>query len=146
MTEIRIERAADPAKCPMCGGDYKQVIPELVRCSICGFEEKSTFGIVKEYIEENGIPTVSEVAKGSGVPVRKINNYLRSGQLEIPEGSDVFIKCRRCGIDIRFGKYCKECARILMKDLTNAIEITESEIGEVPKKMEGRMHFINKGK
>lgn len=143
MAGIRIERGADPARCPICGADYKQVLPELVKCPSCGFEEKSTFGIVKEYIEENGIPTISEVSKGCGVPVRKINNYLRSGQLEIPESSDVFIKCRRCGTDIRFGKYCKECAAILIKDMNNSIEIKESEIGEVPKKMEGKMHYIN---
>lgn len=146
MTDIRIERAADPAKCPICGGDYKEVIPELVKCPSCGFQEVSTFGVVKEYIEKNGISTVSEVAKGLGIPVRKINNYLRSGQLEIPESSEVFINCKRCGIEIRFGKYCKECANIMIKDLTNSIEIKESEIGEVPKKMEGKMHFINKDK
>ncbi len=146
MTDIRLERSADPARCPMCGADYKQVIPELVKCSGCGFEEKSIFGIVKEYIDLNGIPTVTAVAKGCGIPVRKIDNFLRSGQLEIPESSDIFIKCRRCGIDIRFGKYCKECAAILTKDLTNAIVIKDSEIGEVPRKMEGKMHFINKDK
>jgi hypothetical protein len=144
MTDGRIERLADPAKCPICGADYKQIIPELVKCSKCGFEEKSTFGIVKEYIDINGISTMSEVSKGCGVPIRKIDNFLRSGQLEIPDSSDIFIKCRRCGIDIKFGKYCKECAAILRKDLTRAFEITESEIGDVPRKMEGKMRYIRK--
>lgn len=146
MAEMSVERSADPAKCPICGADYKQVIPELVKCSKCGFEEKSTFGVVKEYIDENGIPTVSEVAKGCGIPIRKINNFLRSGQLEIPESSDIFIKCRKCGIEIRFGKYCKECASILTRDLSNSIVVTESEIGEVPRKLVGKMHFINREK
>lgn len=146
MTEVRVELLADPSRCPMCGGDYKQVIPELVKCSKCGFEEKSTFGIVKEYIDKNGISTIKEVAKECGVPIRKIDKFLRSGQLEIPESSEVFIHCKRCGVEIRFGKYCKECAAILKRDLTNAIAITESEIGEVPKKLDGRMRFIHKEK
>lgn len=146
MAEMRVEILADPAKCPMCGGIYKELIPELVKCSSCGFEEKSTFGIVKEYIDANGIPTIKEVAKACGIPIRKIDKFLRSGQLEIPESSDVFIKCKRCGVEIRFGKYCKECALILAKDITNALVITESEIGEVPKKLEGKMRYINKDK
>jgi RNase P subunit RPR2 len=144
MANIRIERGADPSRCPICGADYRQIIPELVKCASCGFEEKSTFGIVKEYIEQNGISTISEVSKKCGVPIRKIDNYLRSGQLEIPEGSDIFIKCKRCGIDIRFGKYCKECAAILIRDLSSAVEIKESEIGEVPRKMDGKMRFIHR--
>ncbi|WP_099467550.1 hypothetical protein [Konateibacter massiliensis] len=144
MEGIRIQPKADPSTCPLCGGEYKQIIPEIVKCSACGFEEKSTFGIVKEYIEENGIPTILAVAKGCNVPVRKIDNFLRNGQLEIPESSEVFIKCRRCGIDIRFGKYCKECATILARDLSKSFEIKESEIGEVPKKKQGKMRYINK--
>lgn len=146
MAEMRVERTADPAKCPMCGSDYIQVIPELVKCSKCGFEEKSTFGVVKEYIDENGISTMSAVSKACKIPIRKIDNYLRSGQLEIPESSEIFIKCRKCGIDIKFGKFCKECAGILLRDLNNTIVITESEIGEVPRKSVGKMHFISKEK
>ncbi|KAB1440135.1 hypothetical protein [Candidatus Galacturonibacter soehngenii] len=144
MAGIRIERGADPSRCPICGADYKQIVPELVKCPSCGFEEKSTFGIVKEYIEKNGITTMSVVSKECGVPIRKIDNFLRSGQLEIPEGSDIFIKCKKCGVDIRFGKYCKECATELIRDLSNAIEIKESEIGDIPRKLEGKMRYINK--
>ncbi|MFA9376966.1 MAG: hypothetical protein ACERKZ_09465 [Lachnotalea sp.] len=146
MAEIRLELAADPAKCPKCGGDYKQVVPEAVKCSKCNFEEISTFGRVKEYIDKNGLPTVSEVAKACNVPIRKIDKYLRSGQLEIPESSDVFISCKKCGIDIRFGKYCKQCAAILIKDLSSSIEVKESEIGEIPRKFEGKMRYMNKEK
>ncbi|PXV96234.1 hypothetical protein C8E03_101869 [Lachnotalea glycerini] len=144
MADIRIEYRADPARCPICGADYRQVIPELVKCVKCGFEEKSVFGIIKEYIDKNGVTTMSDVAKGCKLPIRKVDYYLRSGQLEIPENSEIFIKCRRCGIDIRYGKYCRECALILLKDITNSFEIKESEIGEVPRKMEGKMRFINK--
>lgn len=144
MENKRIERGADPSTCPICGAIYKQIVPELVKCPSCGFEEKSTFGIVKDYIEKNGMPTMAEVSKACKVPIWKIDKYLRSGKLEIPESSDVFIKCRRCGKDLRFGKFCKECADILVRDISNAFHIEESEIGEVPRKLKGKMHYINK--
>ena len=68
--------------------------------------------------------------------------YLREGRLEIPENSPIYIKCESCRCDIRSGRYCKECAAKLSKDLEGAMRMDEYEIGEVPKMKQGKMHYI----
>ena len=127
------------AKCPKCNTKYLDYESNSYHCPNCGYEEPSNFGIVRAYLEKHGLATALEISRDTKIPVSEINSFLRNGRLEIPENSDVFIDCKRCGVSIRYGKYCPACAQELIRELNGAFDT--STIGVKPKTdMRGKMH------
>lgn len=128
-----------PTTCPACGSEleYKS-LGEYV-CKACHNIVRDDFGKVRNYIEVNGPAPAVIISQGTGVSIDKINEFLRQGRVEIPEGSDVYIKCEKCGTDIRFGRFCPACASKLSKQLQGAFEA-----GEIPKNKgtQGKMRFL----
>lgn len=140
-TLIKYEKAKI---CPNCGELMHYAYGEIFKCDNCGQEEYTQFGKVRNYIEKNGPSIAADIAKATGVPVPVINKYLREGRIEIPDGSDVYIKCEDCGADIRYGRYCPACAQKHNKE--NSIGVFNSEAGEKPKfkrDAAGKMHTLD---
>lgn len=74
-----------------------------------------------------------------------MEDFLKQGRVEIPDGSDVYIKCQRCGTDIRYGRYCPECMMKIAKNIGQAM--WSPDLGEKPHNkpdMAGRMHSIGR--
>ena len=136
-----LQKVYTSTKCPKCGTAYEDGNSRMYTCPNCGFEEPTTFGIVRTYLEEHGNRSAIEISRDTKIPVQEINSFLRQGRLEIPEESDVFIDCKRCGISIRYGKFCPACAEALAKELKEAFDITT--VGPVPKSLQGKMHSLN---
>lgn len=136
-----------PTKCKQCKVTLKYMGSGCYICPSCEQIYKDDFCKVKEYLYEHPHATVVVVSEDTGVAVPIITKLLREGRLEIPEGSPIYIPCEKCGTDIRYGKYCRECAHKLSKDF-KAVLISESEIGEPPKHKtgEGKMHYLTKDK
>lgn len=108
---------------------------------------EKNFQKVKAYIKEHGKTPAIIIAQETGVPVSVIDRFLRQGRVEIPEGEEKYIHCERCGADIRYGRFCPECAAELGKQLQ--VSLNYGEIGETPKAKkgnEGKMYFLNKDK
>lgn len=133
-----------PVRCPKCNTPFEETESSVYICSNCGYEEPTEFGIVRAYLEEHGNSTAIEIARDTGISISKINSFLRNGRLEIPDGSAVFIQCKRCGIEIRYGKYCPGCAQELTRELKGAFD--QSVVGEVPKSVSGKMQFLNRSR
>lgn len=141
----KLKQVLTSAKCPKCGTMYKDLQTSVYICPNCGYEEPTNFGIVREYLEEHGNASAIEISRDTGISVREINTFLRNGRLEIPESSDVFIACKRCGVSLRYGKYCPNCAAELAKELKGAFD--NSSVGVVPRNsMQGKMHSLNQQK
>lgn len=134
----------DLVRCPKCGGPYTSTNLGMCVCQNCGFEEPNDFGKVREYIAENGTMPAMEISRATGVPIRKITEYLRLGKLEIPEESDVFIHCQKCEVELRYGRYCPKCAAELRQDLERAFNL--DEIGAVPKSPQVKMQFLDRNR
>lgn len=131
--------------CKGCGGIMRYEYAGLYKCEDCGKRQLDTFGKVKLYIEENGPTPALIIAESIGVNVAEVNNFLREGRLEIPEGADHYIPCEKCGCDIRYGRFCPDCVKSLSGDLRKAFFM--SGAGEKPKKSGGeKMHFLNKNR
>ena len=99
---------------------------------------------MRSYLEEHGPQTAMVISNETGVPVNVIDNFLRQGRIEIPDGSPVYIKCQSCGADIRYGRYCPDCMVRMTKELGKAMLM--SEVGEKPTNkpdMSGKMHILN---
>lgn len=103
-----------PAKCEKCGcmrlqykgvGEYK--------CEECGYFMYDDYGKVRNYIEKNPGATASEVSSATGVSKDKIRHLLREDKIQIAPGSVTFLHCEKCGVEIRSGKYCTSCQKLV---------------------------------
>jgi len=115
-------------------------------CPLCKKRDEEDFTKVKDYIYGNGVASSLEVSEMTGVNYNTIQQYLREGRLEIPEGSPIFIKCEKCAIDIRSGRLCPECATKLSNAMRIEMNFDDEEIGPVPKVIIGKMRFLGKEK
>lgn len=128
--------------CKFCGGMFRYYGYGYGYCEKCTPIDNEMFHRVKEYIWEHGRATMFETSEATGVSMKQIAQYLRDGRLEIPEDSEIFIRCEMCGAEIRYGRYCPECASRTVKELKSALKVDLFEIGEKPKK-KGRMHHLH---
>lgn len=128
--------------CKECKGLTEYLYSGVYRCTVCGKEELDNFGKVKAFIEANGPSSAYIISEGTGVSMQEIDLFLRTGRVEIPDGSDIFIKCERCACDIRYGRFCPECVRELANGIKRAFLV--EDIGERPKKYDGKMRFLNR--
>ena len=125
--------------CERCKRMFKYPGFGPVYCSDClGLDVKKRER-VKEYLRENGQANIYQISLATSVPERDIMYYLKEGMLEIPEGSPIYIKCERCGCDLRSGRWCLSCAR----KLVNGLKINYVWVGDEPKhKTVGKMRFL----
>lgn len=129
--------------CKHCGRVFHYFGYGYGYCERCTKIDNETFHKVKEYIWNHTHATVLEVSGALGVSERQIYQYLRDSRLEVPEDSPIFLKCEICNTDIRYGRYCPECAIQMNKDFTSNIRADNFEIGEKPKNMKGKMHYLS---
>lgn len=115
-------------------------------CPMCRKSDEEDFKKVKDYIFENGVAPAMEVSEKTGISLERINQYLREGRLEIPEGSPIFIKCEMCSVDIRSGRLCPDCASKLSYAMRVEMNFDDEQIGPLPKKLVGKMRFLGKEK
>lgn len=130
--------------CKFCGTMFRYYGFGYGYCERCTPIDNELFHRVKDYIWAHGKVTMAQVSDATGVSIKQITQYLRDGRLEIPEDSEIFIRCELCGTDIRYGRYCQECATRSSKKLKSALKVDLFEIGEKPKKMKGKMHYMGK--
>ena len=136
-----------PRICPKCGGRYIFQGAGRYVCEKSSNETYDDFGKIKAYIDEHGASPGIVISEATGVPIAKINRYLRQGRIEIPDGSGEYIPCEKCGQPIRYGRFCPACAAQLAKSIS--VVLTSGEVGEKPKHiMQGKMHtesFLKRG-
>lgn len=133
-----------PIFCKECGGKLFYQDSGEYLCADCGAAELDDFGKIKRYLDKNGPSPAVFIAKDTGVALEIINLFLKNGRLEIPEGSNFYIRCERCGCSLRFGRYCYSCTKELAGQLKGALF---EQMGEKPKagpkKEDGKMHFLD---
>lgn len=133
-----------PKTCSVCGEPLVYKCLGEYRCEACGNIDRDDFGKVRHFLDENGPTPALLISEKTGVALSKINQYLRQGRVEIPDGSSVYIKCEVCGKDIRFGRYCPECAVRFSKSMQGT-----AVTGDIPKHTAGaggEMRFFGKEK
>lgn len=131
-----------PVECEVCKGKMFYVHSGMYSCSSCGHTVLDDFGKVKKYLEENGPTPALGVSYATGVPIEIIEEFLKQGRVEIPDGSKYYIKCEKCGCSIRYGRFCPSCVREIAGGIKS---VFCAEMGERPKRedMSGKMHFLN---
>ena len=99
-----------PHICEKCGGDmiYKGV--GEYHCEHCDAVSYDDYGKVRLYVEQHPGATISEAEAGTGVSHKVIRRLLREERLEVAANSRSFLSCRACGVSIRSGEFCPQCA------------------------------------
>lgn len=133
-------------KCELCRGRMKYIGGGKYECTSCGTQALDDFGRIKQYLDQNGPTPEAIIAHETGIGMDKIDAYLRRGMVEITNSSNYFLKCEKCGCEIRYGRYCPECAR---GEIANSLRVSYEDVGERPKAnansdMSGKMHFLNR--
>ena len=131
--------------CPFCGNNMKYIYGEMYECPGCGRKELTDFGKVRRFLDTNGPQPAIVISDATGVSLEVIDGFLKQGRVEIPDGSEVYIKCQKCGTDIRYGRYCPECMMQMTKNIGQAL--WSPEMGEKPQNkpdMSGRMHTLDR--
>lgn len=150
MSEIyKLEKLMSEGKplfCSKCHGNLVFEGGGSYSCSQCGNIELDNFGKVKKYLDENGLTSMLVLEEETGVERKIIEQMLKEGRLEIPESSEYYIQCERCGCDIRYGRFCPDCVKTLAGGIKS---VFSADIGEKPKtggKSSGKMHFLSREK
>ena len=99
-----------PNTCAECGGElvYKGV--GEYRCEQCKAVVYDDYGKVRLYVEQHPGATIADTEAATGVPHKVIRQLLREERLEVATGSRTFLSCRSCGVQIRSGELCPQCA------------------------------------
>lgn len=129
--------------CKACRGRLVYLYSGIYQCETCKVYEMDEFGKIKNFLDQNGPTPAIFIAEKTGVTLDVINDFLRKGRVEIPEGAPFYIKCEKCGTDIRYGRYCPECAAHLAGSIKQAF--LAEDVGERPKQ-KGKMHFLDKNR
>lgn len=119
---VNIDRLAafninKPVRCEKCGSAkvvYKGI--GEYTCSNCSFIMYDDYGLVRNYIESNPGATQAEVSKATGISKSKIMQFLKEDKIEISPGSAVFLRCEKCGREIRSGRYCFDCIKAINEE------------------------------
>lgn len=98
-----------PVKCECCGGRLKQIARGTYACVDCGEEAYDSYQKVRNYLNNEGPRSVTQIMRATGVPRATIEYFLRDERLEIPMGDSARIICRGCGTLIRTGVLCDKC-------------------------------------
>lgn len=98
-----------PLKCEYCGGKLNQIARGTYACVECGEEAYDSYQKVRNYLNQEGPRSVTQIMRATGVPRATIEFFLRDERLEIPVGDAARIVCRGCGALIRTGVLCDKC-------------------------------------
>jgi len=134
-----------PISCKKCNGKLFYMGSGKYRCHPCEEEYYDDFGKVKEFLEEQGAAPAVIIAEHTGVRMELIDLFLRTGKLEIIEGSKFYLSCEKCGCAIRYGRYCPHCSKEIFGGI---MALFHEDVGECPKKNPkkngAKMHFFHK--
>lgn len=99
-----------PGQCDECCGELEYIGLGRYKCLACGKELLDDYGKIKKYFEKHGPAPVVQIAKDTGISREKIKILLKRGTAELPVGSSFSLKCEKCGMPIRYGRYCTVCS------------------------------------
>ncbi len=107
--------------CMKCGKIFNYAIGRPI-CPACKDKMDEKFRIVKEYIREHKIATMTEVCEECDVDASQIRQWIREDRLQFSDDSPIKIPCEGCGKMIGSGKFCPACAANLANGFGSTIQ------------------------
>lgn len=133
----------DVRNCAKCGRIFQYLVGAPI-CPKCKDKEEEEFQLVKTYIYDNKNANMMEVSNQTGVQMKLIERFIREGRLMLSEDSPIFLRCEKCGTQIRTGRYCQTCSTSLSNEIRMGAAQTPSENTKSDDPNKNKMHFLNK--
>ena len=133
-----------PFLCERCHGKMVYVAGGQYKCENCDTVGYDDFGKVKKFLEEYGRAPASVIAQATGVKEPVIRNLLKEGRIQIAPDSKMFLKCEKCGADIRFGRYCESCiqkAAGRLKNNYDSDDVMQERLDKLESQLSGTKRF-----
>lgn len=119
-------------------GDYFMTSHQLENCRNCGrlflngsrnyctecYEQiESQFKIVVDFLrnDQNWNTTLDKLAASTGVPMKRIQEFLRDGRIFAEDYPQLTYPCSKCGKPIKKQVVCDQCFEQLSSEINNAI-------------------------
>ncbi|MBP5609499.1 MAG: flagellar protein [Lachnospiraceae bacterium] len=94
--------------CKKCGKMFNYVAgPPL--CQGCRDAIEQKFQEVKEYVRQNKVASMKDIAQDCHVEERQIEQWIREERLIFASDSPIKLYCETCGAPIFTGRYCGKC-------------------------------------
>lgn len=136
----------DVRNCAKCKRLFNYVSGRPI-CPNCKKDLEDEFTKVRDYIRNNPDAGIGEVAEVCEVDVKEIRQWIREERLSFTKDSAVGIECEKCGVNIRTGRFCDQCKKDVVDNLSSVYK--ENKVEENPfakQKTENKMRFLNKDK
>lgn len=131
----------DVRNCRNCGRLFNYLSGPNI-CPVCKEEADKKFNDVKEYVRNNPMSSISEVAENNDVSAQQIKQWIREERLQFADDSPIGIECERCGAIIKSGKYCDSCKNNMASSLTEAFQRPQRQESQSTQQQSGdRMFF-----
>ena len=132
----------DVKNCRDCGRLFNYIGgPRL--CGNCKTKLEEKFVEVKEYIRENKLATMAQVAEACEISQKQITQWIREERLEFAEESSVTLSCESCGASIRTGRFCNLCRNDIKRNLQSAYPTAAPQLQKANRDGE-KMRFLDR--
>ena len=101
-------------------------------CPECVQAVDKLFVDVRNYLDEHPTASIEDICEDCGVEESFLLGWLREGRLIRSTEGVPLIKCQRCGVPIKGGRYCDGCAVSVIHQLEgSAQDIGQRESSKV---------------
>ncbi len=111
-------------------------------CPGCKTKLEEKFMQVKEYVRDNPLAGITEVAEANEVAANQIRRWIREERLSFSEQSGVGLDCESCGTIIKSGRLCETCKSKLLGNFTDMYRQDESIVAKKHREA-ARMRFLD---
>lgn len=105
--------------CRKCGKMFNYITGEAI-CPQCKDAAEEQFQIVKKYVQDNKQAPINEIVENCGVDAKQIKQWIREERLFFSDDSPVKISCEGCGCQIPTGRFCENCKKETLNNMSNA--------------------------
>ena len=116
--------------CPRCGRLFHKIVSPV--CPNCEKEEERQFQHLREFIEQEPQANINEISTETGLPIKRILQYIREGRLIATPGLDGELRCVSCGKAIDSGSFCPLCAKKMAGELAGAYDEAPTKAKDEP--------------
>lgn len=131
----------DIRNCAKCGRLFNYMGGPPI-CQACREKEEESFQVVKDYIYEHKDANMMQISNETGVSTKLIERFIKEGRLILTEDSPIFLRCEKCGKEVKTGRFCSDCSRSLSNEMRMSSTPPKEESSSKPKSE--KMRFLNK--